>query len=61
MQAYFTKNNAIDLLCDALGKLDSAANRGTLPVEQIRKVFAHFKVNLNEASMKNLLSPLPVD
>jgi hypothetical protein len=61
MQGYFTKNNAVDLLCDALGKLDSVAHRGTLPVEQLRKVFAHFKVTLNDASMNNLLQPLPVD
>jgi hypothetical protein len=37
------------------------AHRGTLPVEQLRKVFAHFKVTLNDASMNNLLQPLPVD
>lgn len=61
MQDYFVKNKAVDLLCDALGKLDSAAHRGTLPEEQLRKVFAHFKVNLNDNSMNNLLQPLPVD
>ena len=61
MQGYFMKNNSVDLLCDALGKLVSVAHRGTLPVDQIRKVFAHFKVTLNDASMNNLLQPLPVD
>jgi hypothetical protein len=61
MQDYFIKHKGVDLLCDALGKLDSAAHRGTLPAEQIRKVFAHFKANLDDANMNKLLQPLPVD
>ena len=55
------KANAVDLFCDSVGKLDAAANRGTLPAEQLRKVFGHFKVTLNDANMQNLLQPLPVD